>query len=758
MTRHEDTLPRPTLPRAASALRTHRATPADLVTATRLLLACAVAALVAASFVGPPAVGILVALSAIALALDAVDGWAARRTGTVTEFGARFDGEVDAFLILVLSVYAVHVHGPWVLAIGLARYAFALAGWPLPWMRVRLPARHWRKVVAAVQGIVLTGVAAAIGPRWLLDGALLLAAALLAESFGRDVWWLWRRRPTVAPSLARPSAGGPGAGRSRRRRAVGAGADLLALVVAWCVLVFPDRLPQLSASTFLRVPLELLVVCGLALVLPVWGRRALAAVVGILAGLVMVLKLLDMGYYAALDRPFDLATDLGFVGPLKVLVRHSVGQVAGDVVLLVALLAGVALVLSVPAALVRLTGAVVRRRGRAAPVLGALTVLWLVGAVSGIRVPPGEPLAAASSVRVATAQVGTAAATVRGQHRFAARLSAPDPVRDAGPGTLLGGLRGKDVVVAVVESYGRVAVDGPRSSATVRHVLDSGTATLRASGFASRSAFLTSPTFGGHSWLAHATLESGLWVSDQGRFEQLMASDRMTLSRLFGRLGWRTVAVVPSDRGAWPDGRRFYRFDRIDNAHHLGYEGPSFGFASMPDQFALEALHRLELGRADRPPVFAQVELASSHAPWAPVPRLVPWDRLGDGSVFGPMRRDAESAVTLWRHQADVPAAYAGSIAYSLQALVSFVQTYGDDDLVLVLFGDHQPATVVSGYHASRQVPVTIVTKDRAVLGRIAGWHWEPGLRPGGEAPVWRMDAFRDRLVDAFSAQRSPTP
>lgn len=179
--------------------------PADLVTVTRAAFACAVAALVADSFFQEPAVPTLVALAVAALVLDAVDGWVARRTHTASRFGARFDGEVDAFLILVLSVYVADAVGGWVLAIGVARYAFAVAGWGLPWLRAQLPPRYWRKVVAATQGIVLTLAAASVAPPWLTYVALALALALLTESFGRDVLWLWRRRFTERAQLTDPS-------------------------------------------------------------------------------------------------------------------------------------------------------------------------------------------------------------------------------------------------------------------------------------------------------------------------------------------------------------------------------------------------------------------------------------------------------------------------------------------------------------------------------------------------------------------------
>jgi phosphatidylglycerophosphate synthase len=146
---------------------------------------------------GPEVVPVLVAVTTVALVLDAVDGQVARRTGTTTELGARFDMEVDAFLILVLSVYVAGSMGVWVLAIGGMRYAYVVASWALRWLTRPVPPRYWRKVVAATQGIVLTVAAAEVFPTPLVVVAVLAALALLVESFGRDVVWQWRRRVAV---------------------------------------------------------------------------------------------------------------------------------------------------------------------------------------------------------------------------------------------------------------------------------------------------------------------------------------------------------------------------------------------------------------------------------------------------------------------------------------------------------------------------------------------------------------------------------
>jgi phosphatidylglycerophosphate synthase len=171
--------------------------PADRITLTRATLVCAVAALVVDPRAGSAATSTVATLASIALVLDGVDGWVARHTGTASGLGARFDMEVDAFLILVLSVAASRSFGPWVLLIGAARYALAAAGAVLPWLRATVPFRYWRKVVAAIQGVVLTVAVAAVVPRALTLAALVVALALLTESFGRDVWWLHVHRSTV---------------------------------------------------------------------------------------------------------------------------------------------------------------------------------------------------------------------------------------------------------------------------------------------------------------------------------------------------------------------------------------------------------------------------------------------------------------------------------------------------------------------------------------------------------------------------------
>ncbi|WP_433077966.1 CDP-alcohol phosphatidyltransferase family protein [Dactylosporangium sp. CA-052675] len=165
---------------------------ANWVTLTRAGLAGGVAALTADSFTRPVSVPVLCVLTAVALALDAVDGNVARRTGGVTPLGARFDMETDAWLILVLSAFVAESVGPWVLAIGAMRYVIGVATWLVPWLRGPVPPRYWRKVVAAMQGVTLAVAASGLLPPAVTTTVVAISLLFLVESFGSEV--LWRRR------------------------------------------------------------------------------------------------------------------------------------------------------------------------------------------------------------------------------------------------------------------------------------------------------------------------------------------------------------------------------------------------------------------------------------------------------------------------------------------------------------------------------------------------------------------------------------
>jgi hypothetical protein len=242
-----------------------------------------------------------------------------------------------------------------------------------------------------------------------------------------------------------------------------------------------------------------------------------------------------------------------------------------------------------------------------------------------------------------------------------------------------------------------------------------------------------------------------LKIDNQQRYRSLVSSDRLTLSSSFRQAGWDTTSVMPATVRAWPEGQ-FFGIDRVHIGPTLGYHGPGFSFSPMPDQYTLAEFERLEHGRADRGSLFAQIELTSSHVPYTPIPKPVDWDALGDGSIFAPQVEGATPADDILKDGDLARTAYREATAYSLGTLIDYLRRYGDDRTVLVFLGDHQPQTLITGDGASHDVPITIVAKDPAVLDRISSWDWDAGLRPGAGAPVWPMEAFRDRFLTAFGS------
>ena len=747
------------LARGLSHYRADRMSPADWVTLARATLAVGVAALVAASFGEHVQITLLVSLAAVALVLDAVDGWVARRTRTEGMLGARFDGEVDAFLILVLSVYVARSAGAWVLAIGAARYAFLAAGWLLPWMRAPLPPRYWRKFVAATEGIVLTVAASAVLPAALMRAALVLALALLAESFGRDVWWLWRNRhaehgpvPSATDAtgeLAVAPSDSPL--RGRMRTGVAAALTVLALLIVWAAFVAPNQPQNLTLTAFFRIPVEGLVLIAVGVLLPRIPRCILAVLAGPVLALVVVLKILDIGFFTAFARPFDPVGDLGNVGTGIETLRAAIGRSQANLLVVGGVALVVVLVVLTTLALVRLMRVAAEHRRLSLRAIAALGAVWLLCSVSGAQLLPHTPIASTSAASFVVNEVRTVQADIHDSAVFAKQIR-HDAFSSVPSNRLLTGLRGKDVLLVFVESYGQVSVQGSSFSPAIDGLLSNGTKQLLSAGFSARSAFVNAPGFGGISWLAHSTLQSGVWANSQRRYNQLVGTKRFTLTDAFNRAGWRTINFAPADDRDWPEGSSYYHYDKLYDRRDIGYHGPGFTYAPMPDQYMFAALQRLELAKTHRRPVFAEVDTVSSHMPWNRIPRQIPWSEVGNGSIFNriPVYREPDS---FWWHPNQVKAAYARSLEYSLNVLISFVRHYGDKNLVLVVVGDEQPLPVVSGQGASHEVPISIIAHNPSVLNRIGGWRWQSGLLPSPHAPVWQMSAFRDRFLTAYGPQ-----
>jgi hypothetical protein len=551
----------------------------------------------------------------------------------------------------------------------------------------------------------------------------------------------------VDPSLERTSRDRP------PHRWRGIVLTALACLFLWVVLVTPATYRHLSPGAFLRFPVEALIFVAIVLLLPRRSGRVCAVIVGALLAVLTVVKLLDLGVSGALGRPFDPVVDWRYAGSAVDLLGDSIGRSQADWVAVGLVILVVALLVLIPLSVLRLTSVVDRHREGSRLVLASTGLVWALAAITGTQLTAGIPVSSTSETTLASDEVHLVYSGIKDEEAFK-KVAAVDAYGDTPGSQLLTGLQGKDVLLVFVESYGQVAVQGSSFSPQIDNLLDRSNRRLTHAGIAAKSAFLTSPTFGGISWLAHSTLQSGLWIDNQLRYDDLMSSGRLTLADAFKKAGWRTVSDVPADHLAWPAGTSFYHYDQLYNSLNVGYSGPHFSYAPVPDQYTLAKLQQLELAKRNRSPVMAEVDLVSSHTPWAPLPHMVAWSKLGDGSIFDDMAEQGQSPTEVWRSAAGVQAAYAQSIRYSLRALVSFVTRSHDRNLVMVVLGDHQPAPIVSGNDATHNVPISIIAKDPNVLHKISAWHWQDGLLPRENAPVWPMDSFRDRFLSAYGPQR----
>ena len=311
------------------------------------------------------------------------------------------------------------------------------------------------------------------------------------------------------------------------------------------------------------------------------------------------------------------------------------------------------------------------------------------------------------------------------------------------------GARGADVFVIFLESYGATTYDRPGHAVRLAPARAALAAAAAATGRTVVSAFVESPTFGGASWLAHASLLAGVEVRDGDSYNRLMTERRPTLVRAFAERGYRTVALMPGLRQDWREGERFYGFDEIYGAARLDYRGPAFGWWRIPDQFALARLDRLEVAARPRRPLFVFFPTITSHAPFRPVPPYQPdWERLVGERPYDPA---VEQALRGYRADwQNLELAYADSIGYAFEWLGGYLRERRGAELVLVVLGDHQPPVGVGGERPTWEVPVHVIARPGPLVDALAAGGFRAGLAPerpgiGGMVDLTRL------LVQAFS-------
>ncbi|MCC8998018.1 MAG: hypothetical protein LM522_00735 [Candidatus Contendobacter sp.] len=522
---------------------------------------------------------------------------------------------------------------------------------------------------------------------------------------------------------------------------------LLALFILNSALTFQNRWPTVGVRWVPELSIELAALVFI-LVITWRGMPRRRFRYAILIGYVVLTlgRYLDVTAPALMGRSINLYWDSPHLPQVAALFLD---QVAGWQALLGGL-ALLALLTALVAALHWALGAVMAALDRTPVrrVIGvlALTLLATYGAGWLIpRLPVGHGFALPVTAMLAEQVKIVLAATVFRDHR---RITGQPllPVSD------LGRLGKGDMLVIFFESQGALVFDDPRFAAPLAGDFAALERSLAASGWKIASARVESSTFGGSSWLAHSSLLSGLRIADQGDYHDLLTSDRATLVSRFAAAGYRTVALMPGLRHAWPEGQ-FYGFDRILDAEHLEYRGPAYGGWVIPDQYSLRRAHQIEIAPTGRSPLLIFFPTINSHAPFAPLPPYEPdWNYFdappgavtASGAVELNARLDGE----------ELASAYVRSIRYNLAVLGGYLCHHAPANALLLALGDHQPPAIVGGRDISWQTPVHVFSRDSALIDAFQAAGFQAGIKPGLTAlgGIEKLGPLLLRTLDSPSA------
>ena len=309
-------------------------------------------------------------------------------------------------------------------------------------------------------------------------------------------------------------------------------------------------------------------------------------------------------------------------------------------------------------------------------------------------------------------------------------------------------LQQANVFLFFVESYGRTIYSENRYFSNILPALKRFEQEVTENGYSVCSSFLNSPTFGGSSWLAHASLGSGVNLNNQLRYDLLITSTAKTIARFFNDIGYRTVSVMPGTQWPWPAGD-FFGYQHKYYAWNFEYQGPAYGWSTMPDQFVLDFIFRREI-QQQTSPLFIEFILISSHAPFHRQPPYVEdWSRIGDGKIYHDL--DVVTFPIIWPDLSNALEGYVTSIAYELNVIGGFLNKLIDGDTLIVVLGDHQPNVQITGNKASWSVPIHVISRNRNHLIPFLNRGYTPGLIPTQQQPHRGMESFLFDFLTDFS-------
>jgi hypothetical protein len=526
----------------------------------------------------------------------------------------------------------------------------------------------------------------------------------------------------------------------------------LALIILDASLTFRNLWPTPAVRWSGDLSVEL---AALALGLVLTVRRAGPPARSLVRALAAAWVVLVISRYADVTAPalYGREVNLFWDGRRLSAVAAMLFKVASSWITIAALCAVILIPLLLYAAfrpaLARLATAAGRRDERR--VIGTLAAAALVLFAAQHLLPRIPRVPAFSQPVVATyaRQVQLAAAAMKG-----ARTRNIDPPTELRLN--LARVRGADVFLIFIESYGAVSFDRPEFKKDLENSRADLAAAIQSTGRQVASAFVESPTFGGNSWLAHVSLLSGVEVRDEDTNLQLMKQRRDTLVTAFGRQGYRTLAMMPGLHESWPEGS-FYGFNEIYNEDRLNYQGPPFGWWSVPDQFVIGKMDAFVSAGSSHAPSFTFFPTTNTHTPFSPTPPYQPdWARVLTNDPY-----DMPDLQRAWAQEPEwleLGPGYERAVAYTYQTLGGYLRLRSDRDFVMILLGDHQPPAVVSGEGATWEVPVHVIASRQDIVDSLVHQGFKAGLYPSHPA-LSRMNELLGVLMKAFSDETAaPSP
>jgi hypothetical protein len=289
-----------------------------------------------------------------------------------------------------------------------------------------------------------------------------------------------------------------------------------------------------------------------------------------------------------------------------------------------------------------------------------------------------------------------------------------------------------DIHLFIVESYGMTVFTNNDHRQRILPFLKDQESALHDEGLSVLSSGYLSTTFGGTSWLADASILSGLRIDSQEKYDRVIKSGSRNIIHFLNRKGYATVLSAPGTSFMTEKYLDFYSYKHLFLYDDFGYEGPYFTFGEMPDQYHLfKVKQKLLSGLKEKDnPVFVEYILCSSHVPWNYIPPyLDSWDGFDSGKIYFDRSRNSWYDNS-WVSGSELFEGYDHSIRYSLETVIGYIIRYLEPQDIAVIIGDHQPKFPVSEKGADFSVPVHIVTGNETFIKGFSEISYRRGIIP----------------------------